>query len=126
MSFPIEAVKIDFNEEILYGHDQANITYPTVFPTVTFQLESTPGLIDQLSAEKDFDPDVNIEFFVGINGFTKTRLDYCIQALYQDDTWTIDLDEEMQKQVFDALNTQCEEHLGKTCEKLLEEAKAQI
>ena len=45
MSFPINAVKVDFNQEIRYGYDQANLTYPTVFPTVTFPLVQSDELL---------------------------------------------------------------------------------
>ena len=31
-------IKIDFNEEILFGRDQLFNSYPVVFPTVTFRL----------------------------------------------------------------------------------------
>lgn len=45
MAFPIDAIQIDFDIEIEYGQDQAFISYPTVFPTVTFGLEANDALI---------------------------------------------------------------------------------
>ena len=126
MSFPIEAIKIDFTEEPSFGHDQANVTYPTVFPTVTFWLEPNHQLIDQLTWIDGFDPDGLFEFTIGINGFTKTKLDNCILADYEGKSYAIDLDEETQRQVYDVLDQQCKEHLGKGCDALLDEAKALI
>lgn len=34
MAFPIDAIQIDFDMDIEYGQDQANVSYPTVFPPV--------------------------------------------------------------------------------------------
>ena len=38
-------LKVDFDSEILYSHDQAYNTYPVVFPTVNFTLVSSDNLI---------------------------------------------------------------------------------
>ena len=35
-----DAIKIDFDSEIVYGQDQVYVSYPIVFPTVTFQLKA--------------------------------------------------------------------------------------
>lgn len=123
MSFPIDAIKIDFTEGTSYGHDQANVTYPTVFPTVTFWLEPNQQLVDLLS---DADPDAEYEFTVGINGFTKSKLDNCIIADCNDESFTIELDEDIQRQVYDALDQQCKARLGKGCDDLLADAEALI
>ena len=40
--------------------------------------------------------------------------------------WVIDLSEEEQGEVWDALNSQCKEHLSKDCQQLLEEARGQM
>ena len=37
-------VRIDFDEEILYGQDQMYNSYPVVFPTALFFLEATEAL----------------------------------------------------------------------------------
>ena len=41
MAFPIDAIKIDFDEDIEYGQDQAYVNFPIVFPTVSFMLQPT-------------------------------------------------------------------------------------
>ena len=40
------AIKIDFESEISYGQDQAYISYPVVFPTVSFELLPTDFLCE--------------------------------------------------------------------------------
>ena len=45
-SFINTEIFIDFNSEILYGEDQANVCCPVRFPTVRFQLMPANGLIE--------------------------------------------------------------------------------
>ncbi len=122
------AIQIDFNEEITCSHDQAYISVPTVFPTVSFTLLAT-GLLCEAGKTKLNNPDCDDEdfaFYIGINGFTKTKLNNCIEFTCGDEQDTIDLTEEEQEVVFAVLDRQCKEKLGKGCDDLLEEAKAQI
>lgn len=123
-----DAIQIDFEDEITYSHDQANINYPVVFPTVGFTLVLTKllcdsGRIKQNNLDAD---DEDFAFYIGINGFTKTKLNNCIEFTCGDEQDTIDLTEEEQEVVFAVLDRQCKEKLGKSCDELLEEAKAQM
>ena len=70
--------------------------------------------------------DEDFNFYIGINGFTKSKLNNCIEYTCGDDQDAIDLTEEEQEVVFAVLDAQCKEKLGKGCDDLLEEAKAQI
>ena len=58
-SFINTEIFIDFNSEILYGEDQANVCCPVRFPTVRFQLMPANGLIeivDRLRYKLGFKP----------------------------------------------------------------------
>ena len=67
MAFPIDAIKIDFDTEIEYGQDQAFVSYPTVFPTVTFMLEANDELIKLADQITGYGKDAGYEFMIGIN-----------------------------------------------------------
>ena len=114
-----------------YGSDQAYISYPTVFPTVGFQLLPTDDLIDAATAlSSDAGSDTATEdftFYLGINGFTKSGLDNAIIAVAPDDTTVnIPLDDADQEKIFALLNKECLEKFGKGCDGLLEEARSQM
>ena len=73
---------LDMENEVLYGSDQANINYPTRFATVTLPLVPTEDLLDALNALRaGFEPVDDVEFTVGLNDFTSTKLDNCIEAV---------------------------------------------
>ena len=112
------AIKVNRDAEPRYGYDQANVNYPTVFPTVTIELLSTDDLIEVCGDEA--------EFYIGLNGFTKTRVDNCIVVIIGEGQSTIDLGEDEQKEIWDILDKECREAWGKGCEDLLEEAKKLI
>ena len=123
-----DAIIIDFDDEIIYSYDQANVSHPVVFPTVSFTLLPTTLLcnsakikLNNLDADED-----EFYFYIGINGFTKSKLNTCIEFAYGDEQDTIDLTEEEQEVVFAVLDQQCREKLGKSCDELLEEAKAEM
>ena len=70
---------------------------------------------------------------IGINDYTDSKLDTCITfALINgttpdtEETYVIDLSPEEQKLIYERLNEECEEHLGKTCEDLLAEARKEM
>lgn len=95
-----------------------------MFPVVSFELLPTGMLSTAAYAKVRKDEDFS--FYSGINGFTKTKLNNCIEFTYGDEQDTIDLTEEEQEIVFAVLDAQCKEKLGKGCDDLLEEAKAQM
>ena len=114
----LEAVVIDFDYEPLYGRGQAYVSYPVVFPTVTFRLKETPVLeriADSMGVHE-------YEFYIGINGYTDSHLDPVI-IIDADEPCFIDLTENEQELIYNCLNTHCIEHFNKDCEKLLLEAE---
>ena len=123
-----DAIQIDFDDEIIFSHDQANISYPVVFPTVSFTLFPTKLLCDSgRIKQNNLDAaDDDFSFYIGINGFTKTKLNNCSEYTCGDEQDTIDLTEEEQETVFAVLDAQCKAKLGKGCDDLLEEAKTRI
>lgn len=125
-TLPIEAILIDFDEEIEYGQDQAYLSYPTVFPTVNLMLQDTPELIAVADALCSHEEEDIYEFMIGINGFTKSRLDNCIMFFIGGIPRRIELADEEQYDIFNRLDAQCREHLGKGCEDLLKEAESEI
>ena len=90
MAFPIDAVRIDFDIEIEYGQDQAFISYPVVFPTVEFQLEGSDELISMADQITGYGKDAGYEFMIGINDFTLSKVDSCIQFFADMEAYSID------------------------------------
>ena len=121
---------IDGSADPSFGSDQAYISYPTVFPTVGFQLVPTDDLVSaakSLLSDAGSDPFEEYEFYLGINGFTKSGVDNSIVAIAPDDTTvSIYLDETEQEKVFALLNKECLEKYGKGCDALLEAAHCQM
>ena len=125
---------LDLDNEILYGSDQAYISYPTRFATVTLPLQPAEDLRAAVNGLRaGLAPVDDMEFFIGINDFTATKLDNCIEAIVTaadapdaEDRYTIDLSEGDQREVFAALDKECSEKLGKGCEELLAEARRRM
>jgi len=125
---------LNMDNEILYGSDQAYVSYPTRFATVTLPLLPTEELLEAVNRLRTgSDPVEDVEFSVGINEFTATKLDNCIEAIITatdapdiEERYTIDLNEDEQRKVFAALDAECHEKLGKGCDELLAEARTQM
>lgn len=126
MAFPIDAIQIDFDMDIEYGQDQANVSYPTVFPTVGFELQNTDELIKMADQITGYGEDAEYDFQIGINDFTPSKVDSCIMFFVDMETYSIDLDDEDLPKIFDSLDRQCREKLRKGCLDLLEEARAEM
>ena len=122
---------LDTYYDLDFGHDQAFVTYPVVFPTVGVTLQSTPDLIDAANKLRiGLEPTDDILFTIGINDFTPSKLDNCISAIVDetDDPdgeveYHIDLTEEEQVEIFKALDKECREKLGQSCAELLDESR---
>ena len=122
------------DNEILYGSDQAYVSYPTRFATVTLSLVPTADLLQAVNDLRiGLEPVDDIESTVGLNDYTVTKLDNCIEAVITaveaadvEERYTIDLSEDAQKEVFAALDRECREKLGKGCEDPLAEARAKM
>lgn len=148
--FVKDAVFVDFGSEIIYGSDQQNVNYPSVFPTVQFQLMATYGLsqiADRIRKDAGFNPmhpmdeftddtcdnEGWYDFYVGINGFTDNHMDssiefYVVNADSEDneEKYTIDLTAEEQTAIYARLDEQCKRYLDKSCEELLAEAGKEL
>ena len=146
--FVRDNIFIDFAGEILYGSEQANLTYPRRFATVEFPLSATEGLIqiaDRVRKEAGFRPIRPMDeytgetcdnaawydFYTGISTFSENRMGGCIEFVVvnadspdNEKLHVIELSEEEKQAVFNRLDEQCREHLGKSCEELLQEARA--
>ena len=142
-----EHMYIDRDAEVLYGSDQAYVSYPVRFATVGFQILDTDALsaiADRIRkdqgmrpmhpmdeyADETCDNDGWYDFYVGLNDYSDTKVDSCIEFVVvnsdspdNETTYTIDLDEQEQKCVYARLDQQCREYLGKSCEELLAEAR---
>lgn len=139
-----DAISLDTNAEPLYGREQAFVDYPAVFPTVDLELESTDGLVrivDAIrtakgylpimipNADGEYDAEGWYNFHVGLNGFTETGLDTCIDCVVcnavsedDEDVYSLDLSREEQQIIFDLLDVKCREAFGAGCRDLLKEA----
>ena len=148
--FVKDEIFIDFGAEIMYGSDQAYISYPCRFATVEFQLMDTNGLskiADRLRKDQGFRPMHPMDeytdetcdqsgwydFFVGINDYAENKMDSCITFVVansdSDDEgsmYAIDLTSEEQECIYSRLDGQCREYLGKGCLELLAEAKKEM
>ena len=147
--FVRDNIFIDFAGEILYGSEQANLTYPRRFATVEFPLIATEGLIqiaDRIRKDAGFRPIRPMDeytgetcdnaawydFYTGISTFSENRMGGCIEfvvvnadSVDNEKLYVIELSEEEKLAVFKRLDGQCRQHLGNSCEELLQEARAE-
>ena len=119
-------------KDVKYGSTQLLSSSPTLSPTVTFRLKLTPEL-EKIAEKVDKTADGTQEyvFFVGINSYTKSRTDNCLTlVVYQEDgdesVYYIELKDGAKEALYERLDEQCRKKLGKSCEKLLKEAKKMI
>ena len=143
-------VFIDFGAEIMYGEDQVYMNCPCRFPTVEFQLMATNGLsqiADRIRKDAGFKPmhpmdeftdetcdnEGWYDFYIGLNSFDDLKIDTCIEFVVvnadsedNEEMYTIDLTKEEQAALFSRLDEQCRQHLGKSCEELLEEVRKEM
>ena len=129
--FVKDEVFIDFGSEIMFGDDQAYMSYPVRFPTVGFQLMATNGLsqiADRIRKDAGFKPmhamdeftddscdnEGWYDVFVGINGYADDHMDSGIDFVVvnsdsedNEEMYTIDLTAAEQNAVFARLDEQC-------------------
>lgn len=135
------AIHIDTEAEYMLGDDQAYNSYPVRFPTVEFQLVATLELsqaADAMRKAKGFLPMLEdggdtegwYDFYVGLNGYTETKMDTSIMFVVvnsdspdNEDCYTIDLSEDEQRIIYNLLDSQCRRNYEKSCVDLLEEAR---
>ena len=145
-----DSLFIDFGSEIIYGSDQMYVSYPVRFATVGFQLMSTAGLsqiADRIRKDMGFvpfapmdeytdetcDSDGWYDFYIFINDLPDCKVDTGIEVIVVNSSspdnegcYTIDLDGNEQEHVYARLDEQCRMYLGKSCEDLIREARAEM
>ena len=135
------AIHIDMEAGYMLGDDQAYNDYPIRFPTVEFQLVATLGLsqaADMVRKAKGFLPMLEdggdmegwYDFYIGLNGYTETKVDTSIMFVVvnsdspdNEDYYTIDLSEAEQRAIYGILDDQCRRYYERSCAALLEEAR---
>ena len=75
-----------------------------------------------------YDPELTYEFFCGLNSFTGTHVDSCIEFIsmgkdFEETQSSIPLESEDQTAMYKILDEQCRRLYGKDCETLLREAE---
>lgn len=139
-------VFIDFGAEIQYGSDQVYDSYPCRFATVSFQLMASTLLVqaaDRMRVGRGYRPmhpvdgctdgmcdqEVWYDFYIGLNGWSETKCDSFIQFVVvntespdNEEMYTIDLGVDEQAAIYNRLDEQCREYLGKGCADLLAES----
>lgn len=145
-----DSISIDFGSEVTYGSDQVYNSYPCRFATVGFSLMPTTLLdmaADRIRKDMGFKPMHPVDEFtdemcdqegwyeygICINDWNDTKCDSCIWFYVEnsasDDNgqmYSIDLGREEQEAVYARLDAQCREYLGKSCAKLLQEARREL
>ena len=148
--FAKEHIFLDCGLEPMYGDDQCYISFPCRFATVNFQLMATNGLVelaDRIRKDMGYKPmhamdeytedtcdnDGWYDFYAGINDYAENRMDSCIQFVVvnadsedNEQIYNIDLGADEQTAVFNRLDEQCREHLGKGCLELLSESRREM
>ena len=89
-------------------------------------LEANDELIKLADQITGYGEDAGYEFMIGINDFTPSKMDSCILFTVDMETYSIDLTDEELPMIFDSLDSQCREKLGKGCLDLLEEARGEM
>lgn len=141
---------IDFGAEILYGADQINLDHPCRFATVEFELLATSVLCeiaDCIRMEKGMKPmhpmeeytdetcdqDGFYNFYAGLNDWSESECDSCIEFIVvncdsedNEEMYTIDMGRDEEAAMYNRLDEQCRQYLGKSCADLLTEAKGRM
>ena len=127
----VKHLKIE-SDSVKSGYTQVNAVSSALFPTVTFRLKLTPEL-EKIAEEVDKTADGTQEyvFYAGINNYSKSKTDnYLMLLVYQEDgdetLHLIELKESAKEVLYERLDEQCRKKLGKSCDKLLKEAKKRI
>lgn len=141
---------VDFGCEVLYGDDQVYLDYPIRFATVGFQLMSTSvlsGIVDRIRKDQGFTPlhpideytdemcdgDAFYDFFIDLNDCSQTKAGTCIEAAVcnshssdEGELYIIELTLDEQIALYNRLDEQCRQYLGKSCAELLSGAKERM
>ena len=137
---------IDFGTEYSYGREEMYNCVPMQFATVIFQLFETAtldALVDRIRKDRGLTPlhpideftdemclsDAWYEFYIELTDGNPSKVASCIEALVINENrpekiHCIDLTEEEQCAVYERLDEQCKQYLGKSCEQLLAESRA--
>ena len=138
-------IKVDFNEEIIYGKDDPWGDESSYVPTVEFELMGTPELyriadrvrirhgfrlihpVDQFT---DIDPVAYYNFYIKLSDWGTCPVDldltFAVCNSDCDDNeygYQIELKPDERFVIYRILNAQCMKHLGKSCADLMAESK---
>lgn len=130
---------VDPSNEIDFGWDRDYVDRLITFPTVGLDIwggEGLDGIVRIMRIEEGHGPvpdNASFDYHVGLNAFTKSRVDTVIlatvrenQAPYIEREYIITLSEAEQAALYRQLDEQCREILGKSCEDLLAEARKRM
>jgi len=138
---------IDFSWNFHFTTDQVFVSYPCKVAGVTFHLlssEMLENLADYVRMENGHKPfqlrpgysecdnDGWYEFTIGINTYTKSKVDNFIlcETLNtednSDENFGMDISEEEQKIIYDILDEQLKKYCDQGCEELLKQAEAEM
>lgn len=116
----IENIKIDFGTEIIYGCDQTN---QSIFSTATFKILTNENLIMIASEMIGMNIADTISFFIQINSSANHKINNFITFYdVNNEKHALNLSESEQNDLWNVLNYQCMEILGKGCDEILDEA----
>lgn len=140
----LKDIHIDWTGEFYYGYDQIYDSFPCVFPTVSLVVygEGLPSLacdVLRSNGESEESLDRLYDFYVGLNGYTKTHIDTYIDFVSyscsddniwrNDEVYQIPLNTEEQNYIYNLLDEQLRKggyedgvDYKASCEELLEEA----
>ena len=106
------------------------------FPTVGLDIwggDGLDGIVRIMRIKEGHGPvpdDASIDYHVGLNAFTKSRVDTAILATVRENQaeqeYIITLSEAEQAALYRQLDEQCREILGRSCEDLLAEARKRM
>ena len=129
---------INMNDSgFLYGHDQMYNTYPVVFATVTFTLAATDNLYqmadevvrqenDGYYTDEEID-DMCYDFYISVNDLPDCKIDNAITVFDEGGgMYVIDLTEEERNMIYEVINQQCLDIIGKSCDDLLAESRKEM
>lgn len=130
-------ILIDPDRGVTYGYDTVYDSVPIKFETVAIPLVPTDmiyAMVQEMRIQNGItDPGGTMQVYTGLNGYTKSHVDSCIECFIDDpvspddnEFYYIDLDEREQKIVYDNLNEQLVAQTGKTAQEHLAEAARKL
>ena len=140
-----DSLYIDFGADYLYSSEEMYNCVPVRYATVNFQLYETATLdtlVDRIRKDRGLTPLHPIDeysddmcengawydFYISLTDGNPSKVASCIEAVVvggsePEKTHCIDLTPEEQCMVYERLDEQCRQYIGKSCEQLLAESR---